>query len=143
MITIIAGGKKHSGEYGWLIRDYSKRVRKPYDFEFKFFEGEKLDRYLEDWPFTGRDFVIVTDERGKVLTSPEFSETLEKAFSSSRDVKIIIGGAYGVSEEVREKAELVGSFSRLVFPHMIARLIVAEQIYRAQEIAKGSGYHHE
>ncbi|MBQ3275295.1 23S rRNA (pseudouridine(1915)-N(3))-methyltransferase RlmH [Candidatus Saccharibacteria bacterium] len=143
MITIIAGGKKHSGEYGWLIRDYSKRVRKPYDFEFKFFEGEKLDRYLEDWPFTGRDFVIVTDERGKVLTSPEFSETLEKAFSSSRDVKIIIGGAYGVSEEVREKADLVWSFSRLVFPHMIARLIVAEQIYRAQEIAKGSGYHHE
>ena len=141
MITIIAGGKKHSGEYGWLIRDYSKRVRKPYDFEFKFFEGEKLDRYLEDWPFTGRDFVIVTDERGKVLTSPEFSETLEKAFSSSRDVKI--GGAYGVSEEVREKADLVWSFSRLVFPHMIARLIVAEQIYRAQEIAKGSGYHHE
>ena len=55
---------------------------------------------------------------------------------------ILIGGAFGFSDEVREKADFVWSFSELVFPHMLARTIVAEQTYRAQEIQKGSHYHH-
>ncbi|MBQ6396160.1 23S rRNA (pseudouridine(1915)-N(3))-methyltransferase RlmH [Candidatus Saccharibacteria bacterium] len=143
MIKIVAGGKKNAGEFGWLIRDYEKRTRKPFDFEWEFFEGEKLDEYLEKWPFTPEQFVIVADERGKIISSPEFSEKLEKAFNQSKEVVIIIGGAYGVSEEVRERADFVWSFSKLVFPHMIARLVVAEQIYRAQEISRGGKYHHE
>ena len=143
MIEIIAGGKKNAGEYGWLIGDYEKRCRKPYDFKFRFLEGEKFDDYLGGWPFNGNQFVIVADERGKIISSPEFSEILDKAFVNGREVVIIIGGAFGVSEDVRERANLVWSFSHLVFPHMIARLIVAEQIYRAQEIGRGSSYHHK
>lgn len=143
MIKIIAGGKKHSREYGWLIRDFEKRLRKPFDIEFKFFEAEKLAKFLEDWPFNGNQFVIVADERGKIISSPEFSELLESQFNNSKEVVIIIGGAFGVSEEVREKANYVWSFSKLVFPHMIARLIVTEQIYRAQEISRGGSYHHD
>ena len=60
----------------------------------------------------------------------------------SKNVVILIGGAYGFSEEIREKADFIWSFSKLVFPHMLARTIVAEQTYRAQEIAKGGHYHH-
>ena len=56
---------------------------------------------------------------------------------------ILIGGAYGFSQEVRDKADFVWSFSRLVFPHMIARIMATEQIYRAYEIGRGSHYHHE
>jgi len=143
MIKIVAGGKKNAGEFGWLIRDFEKRTRKPFDFSWQFFEGEKLDRELEKWPFGVDQFVIVADERGEMIDSPEFSQLLEWQFNRAKEVVIIIGGAYGVSEEVRKKANFVWSFSKLVFPHMIARLVVAEQIYRAQEIARGGKYHHE
>ncbi|MBR3257072.1 23S rRNA (pseudouridine(1915)-N(3))-methyltransferase RlmH [Candidatus Saccharibacteria bacterium] len=143
MIRIIAGGKKNMGEYGQLIQDYEKRARKPFDITWQFFEEEKLGEYLKKWPFSPERYVIVADERGKIISSPEFSEKLEEAFNQSKEVVIIIGGAYGVSKEVREKADFVWSFSKLVFPHMIARLIVAEQIYRAQEISRGGKYHHE
>ncbi|MBQ6130390.1 23S rRNA (pseudouridine(1915)-N(3))-methyltransferase RlmH [Candidatus Saccharibacteria bacterium] len=143
MIKIIAGGKKNMGEYGWLIKDYEKRVRKPFDMTWQFFEGEKFDEYLEKWAFNPRQFVIVADERGKIISSPELSEKLEREFNQAKEVVIIIGGAYGVSEEVRERADFVWSFSKLVFPHSLARLIVAEQIYRAQEISRGGKYHHE
>ena len=56
---------------------------------------------------------------------------------------IIIGGAYGFDDEIRAKADLVWSFSKLVFPHMLFRVMVTEQIYRAQEIYLGHAYHHE
>lgn len=143
MIKIIAGGKKNSGEYATLITEYEKRLRKPFDVTWEFVEEEKLAKKLADWPFSGSDFVICCDERGENISSDEYCQRLEKVFVSGKNVIILIGGAYGFSSEVREKANFVWSFSKLVFPHMIARLIVAEQTYRAQEIAKGGRYHHE
>ena len=68
---------------------------------------------------------------------------LEGALVEGREVIILIGGAYGFSDEIREKADFVWSFSKLVFPHMIARLMVCEQTYRASEISRGTPYHHE
>lgn len=143
MIKIICGGRKNSGEYLELISEYEKRLRKPYDIEWEFVEEEKLNKRLEDWPFTAQEYVICCDERGKNISSDEYSQRLNETFLRGREVVILVGGAYGFSETVREKADLVWSFSKLVFPHMIARLIVTEQIYRAQEIQKGSKYHHE
>ena len=143
MIKIIAGGKKNTPEYESLIREYQKRCLKPFEFLFEFHEEEKLTKLLEKWEFTGNDFIILTDERGKNLSSPEFSRLLEREFNASKNIIIIIGGAFGVSEEVRRKANFIWSFSNLVFPHQLARLIVSEQIYRAQEISRGGKYHHE
>ena len=144
MIKIIAGGKK---SVGWCVEacsEYEKRLRKPFDVTWEFMDEEKLARKLLDWPFQrGRDFVICCDERGDNISSREFSSKLEKAFVGGYDVIILIGGAYGFAPEVREKADFVWSFSKLVFPHMIARLIVMEQIYRAQDIFQGGKYHHE
>ena len=143
MIKIIAGGKKNSGEYAALITEYEKRLRKPFNVTWEFIEEEKLAKKLANWPFSGSDFVICCDERGENISSDEYCQRLEKAFVSGKNVIILIGGAYGFSSEVREKANFVWSFSKLVFPHMIARLIVVEQTYRAQEIAKGGRYNHE
>ena len=143
MIHILAGGKKHSGEFGWIIKDFQRRCRKPFEFEFKFFEAEKLNDFLAQWPFTGNDFVILCDERGENISSPEFAELLEKQFNASKEIYIVIGGAFGVDATVRERADFVWSFSKLVFPHMISRMVVSEQIYRAQEISRGGSYHHE
>lgn len=142
MIKIIAGGKKHISWAEEAISEYEKRLTKPYNIEWEYVEEEKLTKRLLDWPFSGRDFVIVCDERGKNISSEAYSKLLQEAFLNSKNVVILIGGAYGFSDEVREKADFVWSFSDLVFPHMLARTIVAEQTYRAQEIQKGSHYHH-
>ena len=143
MIKIIAGGKKNSEWVLEAVSEYEKRMRKPFDFEWFFMDEEKLDKYLADWPFSGREFVIFCDERGENISSPEFFEMLNSAFLNAKDVVILIGGAYGFSETVREKSNFVWSFSKLVFPHRIARVMVAEQIYRASQIAIGGPYHHE
>ncbi|MBR2587119.1 23S rRNA (pseudouridine(1915)-N(3))-methyltransferase RlmH [Candidatus Saccharibacteria bacterium] len=143
MVHIIAGGKKHKGEYFWLIDDYMKKVRKPFDFDFTFYEAEELDVLLSKWKFPEDAFVIIADERGKEITSPELSQLLQEEFTYSREVYIVIGGPFGVTEEARERAHFVWSFGKLVFPHMLARLIVSEQLYRAYEISRGSHYHHE
>lgn len=143
MIRIIAGGKKNLDWVEKACNEYTKRLRKPYEISWEFVEEEKLARKLDNWPFTGRDFVIVCDERGQNISSPEYSKILTKAFLAGREVVVLIGGAYGFTDKVRGKADFVWSFSKLVFPHQIARLIVAEQVYRASQIAVGGPYHHE
>ncbi|WP_457915238.1 23S rRNA (pseudouridine(1915)-N(3))-methyltransferase RlmH [Candidatus Minimicrobia naudis] len=87
------------------------------------------------------DFVILLDERGKNLSSPELSDLIIDGISIRRIV-FIIGGAYGVTYDLRQKSNVVWSLSNLVFPHQLVRLILAEQLYRAQEIHRGSHYHH-
>ena len=77
-----------------------------------------------------------------MISSPDFASKLDSSFTNSRNVIILIGGAYGFSEDARRRADFVWSFSDLVFPHQLFRLMVTEQIYRAQEINRGSNYHH-
>lgn len=89
------------------------------------------------------DFVILLDERGKLVDSPSLSRLLLAPLESSKTVVVIIGGAYGVDDTVHNRADIVWSLSPLVFPHQLVRLILAEQLYRAQEIAAGNPYHHE
>ena len=143
MIRIIAGGKKHLSWASEAIQEYEKRLQKPYDIKWEFIEEEKLIKRLrESWEFTGHDYVIICDERGKNISSDEYSALLQNSFNNSKNITILIGGAYGFPPEIREKADFLWSFSKLVFPHMMARLIVTEQIYRAAEINRGSHYHH-
>ena len=91
---------------------------------------------------TDDEFVILLDERGKILDSPALSSLLLAPLERSQTVTCIIGGAYGVDQTVHSRANLVWSLSALVFPHQLVRLILAEQLYRAQEIAAGNPYHH-
>ena len=142
MIRIICGGKKNQDEYLSLINEYEKRLRKPFDISWEFVEEERLLERLDKWPYTGPEFVICCDERGKNISSDEYSLLISNAFLDNRDVVILIGGAFGFTPEIREKADFVWSFSKLVFPHRLFRLMVVEQIYRAWEINRGSHYHH-
>ena len=82
---------------------------------------------------------MLLDERGQQTTSPEFS----RALSCRADATIVIGGAYGVNDELRQRANLMVSLSKMVFPHQLVRLILIEQIYRAQAIYNHHPYHHE
>ena len=142
MIKIICGGKKHLSWAAEAIAEYEKRLRKPYDLTWTFMDEDKLAKYLATWPFSGHSYVICCDERGQNISSDEYSRLLQNAFLGSKDIVILIGGAYGFAPEVRQKSDFIWSFSKLVFPHMLARIIVAEQTYRAAEIARGSHYHH-
>ena len=143
MIKIIAGGKKHVSWCKEACFEYEKRLRKPFDISWQIMEEEKLNHYLTNWPFSAREFVICLDERGENISSDEYSSLLENAFVNGKEVVILIGGAYGFDDKVREKADFVWSFSKLVFPHMLARLMAVEQTYRAMQIARGGSYHHE
>ena len=86
-------------------------------------------------------FVILTDLRGKALTSEEFSSAIDSAYQRVSKVQIIIGGSRGVTDEVRRRADLLVAFGKMTYPHRLMRLIVAEQIYRALSIVNGSEYH--
>lgn len=90
------------------------------------------------------DDVILLDEHGKELTSMEFASFLEKKMSyGGHDLVFVIGGAYGFSEEVHNRADGEISLSRMTFSHQMVRTIFAEQLYRAFTIMKGEPYHHE
>lgn len=88
------------------------------------------------------DYVVLFDERGKALNSIEFSKKIESILSSSKKRAVfIIGGAYGVSDEVRQRAQLVVTLSPMVMNHILAQTVALEQIYRAFTIIKNLPYH--
>jgi 23S rRNA (pseudouridine1915-N3)-methyltransferase len=150
-LHIFAVGKKHESWVAEGIERYQKRLKSPFSIEWillphSSLEGlaarqEESQRILSR--VTGYDYTVLLDERGKLLDSRELSQFLEQRLNSSLKVAIIIGGAFGVTEEIRMKANLVWSFSPLVFPHQLIRLMTVEQVYRAQEIARNGAYHHD
>lgn len=88
-------------------------------------------------------YLIVLDERGKMLTSPQWAKQFQQCMNQGvKTLVILIGGAYGVTDRVQQQAKQVWSLSSLVFPHQLVRLIVAEQVYRAFSILHNSPYHH-
>ncbi len=89
-------------------------------------------------------YSVLLDERGKELNSVEFAGFLQKTMNAgTRELFFIIGGAYGVAESVKQKAEFTLSLSRMTFTHQFVRLIFAEQLYRAMTILKNEPYHNE
>lgn len=88
-------------------------------------------------------YLILLDERGKKLDSVQWSQQFQQLMNQgTKTLVILIGGAFGVSEAIKEKAKQTWSLSSLVFPHQMVRLIVAEQVYRAFSILNHSPYHH-
>ena len=89
------------------------------------------------------DYLVLLDERGKQISSPELAGFLQqRANESNKRVVFLIGGAYGVDDAIMKSADYTWSFSKLVFPHMLVRLVLAEQIYRACSIIRNEKYHH-
>ena len=91
----------------------------------------------------GQAEMILLDERGAQMRSVEFAADLQKRLNRGRDLVFVIGGAYGFSKVVYDKASGMISLSKMTFSHQIVRAIFAEQLYRACTIIKGEPYHHE
>lgn len=91
-----------------------------------------------------RDFVILLDERGKEFTSREFATYIDKkTLSLPGNLVFVIGGPYGFSKEVYERANDKVSLSKMTFSHEMVRLFFVEQLYRAMTILRGEPYHHD
>lgn len=104
-------------------------------------QQEECDRILQK--LEKLDGVIcVLDETGKGMTSIKFSEELRKHFDRGDTITLVLGGAYGLTDAVRQRAQLVLKLSDMTFTHELCRIVVLEQLYRALQIQKGSGYHH-
>jgi 23S rRNA (pseudouridine1915-N3)-methyltransferase len=150
-LDIIAIGKKHEDWVVPAIERYQKRLKQPFSLEWVLlphssYEGDKArqeesERIISR--LTGYTVVILLDERGKMIDSPALTTMIENHVSHSAKIAFVIGGAYGVTDSLRDSATFVWSLSPLVFPHQLVRLLLVEQIYRAQQIAAGSPYHHQ
>ncbi len=88
------------------------------------------------------DLLIVWDEQGQQLSSVELAGKIEKVFAQGREVVMVVGGAFGLSTQVKKRADHIWSLSALTFTHEMARLLVLEQLYRAMTIIKGVPYHY-
>lgn len=86
--------------------------------------------------------IVLLSEEGKEFSSQEFSAWIGVKRDTGTPVTFVLCGAYGADERLLKKAVLVVSLSRMTFPHEVCQLVFLEQLYRAQEILKGSGYHH-
>jgi 23S rRNA (pseudouridine1915-N3)-methyltransferase len=151
MIRIIAIGKRHEAWVAEGIERYQKRLKKPFVVEWVLLphsaKNDSEARQNESQAMLSRlsasDFVVLLDETGEMYDSPTLSRQLSSVFENGASITVIIGGAYGVNEELQARAQVTWSLSRLVFPHQLVRLLLIEQLYRAQEIAAGHPYHHE
>lgn len=152
-ILLLSVGKKHDPALADAIGDFTARIGRYAPVEWKFIspvesgvgsvdaESKSILAALSD---SGRDHVVLLDEKGKAMTSPGLAQFLEKRLNEgTHRLVFIIGGAFGVNESVRGRADIVLKISDLVFPHQLVRLILAEQLYRAFTITRGEKYHHE
>ncbi len=122
----------------WNIIPVPKNTAMLSEMDLKKKEGETVLSFLNR-----EDYLVLLDERGKQLSSEALANFLQvRANERTKTIVFLIGGAFGVSEEVKKRADAQWSLSKLVFPHQLVRLILAEQIYRACSINRNEKYHH-
>jgi len=143
--TLIAVGKnKSSSPFYELWAQYSKRISGNvtlHELDGRDTRGEH-QKILEK--INPNDPIIALDEKGKTLGSQQFAKKIEGFQLDGRShIQFIIGGADGLNDEIRRKADLVISFGAQTWPHMMVRVMLIEQIYRAQQILSGHPYHRE
>ncbi|KMW60651.1 LSU m3Psi1915 methyltransferase RlmH [Candidatus Rhodobacter oscarellae] len=154
-LTVCAVGRLRAGPERDLIDDYAARAERagrgmglgPVSFaevEDKKGGGKSGEAALLARALPAGARVIALDERGKLLKSPDFAARLaDWRDGGAQDAAILIGGADGLDPSLRARADLVLSLGHMVWPHMLARVMLAEQIYRATQILAGTPYHRE
>ena len=152
-VHLIAVGRLRAGPERDLIDDYLLRFERTgrplglgpvveHEIEAKRGLGMAAEADLLGRAVPGGAVLVCLDERGQVMTSPEFAGMLAKWRDGGRqDVAFVIGGADGIDVGLRGKAEVSVSFGAMVWPHMLVRVMLAEQLYRAATILGGGPYH--
>ena len=150
MIKIITVGSIKEKYLKDAIEEYTKRISKYTNIkiiEVKdeglvepnkaiLLEEEKILKKIND-----RDYLITLEIEGKEYNSEEFADKFEKIQLESSNITFIIGGSYGLSQNIKSKSRLHLSFSKMTFPHQLFRVLLLEQIYRAFKINNNESYH--
>lgn len=155
-VTLLTVGKTNDLSFKNAISEYQKRLKFYISFDIeeipslkntknltedkqKEKEGELILKYLQ-----AEDEVILLDDKGDEFTSKQFASYIEKKASSGlKQLYFVVGGPYGFSQEVYQRANGKVSLSRMTFSHQMVRLVFTEQLYRAMTILRGEPYHHE
>ena len=152
-VHLVAVGRMRSGPERTLVEDYVTRFDRTgralglgplteHEVEDKKGGGMEAEGELIARALPAGAMLVTMDERGRVMSSPEFAEALAKWRDAGRqDVTFVIGGADGIAPSLRAKADFSVSFGAMVWPHMLVRVMLAEQLYRAATILAGSPYH--
>ena len=154
-ITLCSIGKPHDAHLKQAIEDFTKRITNYFPVEWQVIPSPKNAGILSELDLkkaeansflqslSKDDFLILLDERGKNISSPDVANLLQqRANESTKRIVFLIGGAFGVDDQIFSRANFTWSLSKLVFPHMIVRLVLAEQVYRACSILRNEKYHH-
>ena len=149
-------GKEHDGYVKSGIEIFTKRISHYFSIQWKLIppvknaatlstsdvkrnESEIILNLLDT-----KDVLILLDENGKQFSSTELAEFIQQNTNqSTKNLVFLIGGAFGVDEPIKQRANYIWSLSKLVFPHQLVRLILTEQIYRACTIIRNEKYHHK
>jgi 23S rRNA (pseudouridine1915-N3)-methyltransferase len=155
-LQFISIGKAHEPYVKDGVEMFSKRIGHYYTAEWHIIAAPKNSAALSETDLKKKegeailnllqkdDYVVLLDERGKQMKSEELAKYIEqRANESIKKMIFLIGGAFGVSDDVMKRANFKWSLSNLVFPHQLVRLILAEQVYRACTIIKNEKYHHQ
>lgn len=155
-ITLLTVGKTNDLSFKNAISEYQKRLKFYISFDIeeipslkntknltednqKQKEGELILKYLQP-----EDEVVLLDDKGAEYTSKQFASYIEKKSASGlKRLVFVVGGPYGFSQEVYQRANDKVSLSRMTFSHQMVRLVFTEQLYRAMTILRGEPYHHE
>ena len=155
-INLACIGKTDDKEIASLIKYYLTRLPKHWNFEITeipdiknaknltpdLLKKEEAKLFLNQIDKT--DWVILLDEKGKQFTSREFAHKIDNWMNSSvKKIHILIGGAYGFSDDIYQRANEKMSLSKMTFTHQMIRLFIIEQIYRADQILQGKPYHND
>ena len=155
-ISLIVIGKTNSKFLMDGINEYTKRLSYYLPFSIEYLPDVKNNRKLtveQQMVIEGNnilnaieksDYVVLLDEHGQEFTSMEFSKYIEKKMSSvPKRLVFVVGGPYGFTQEVKDRANEKISMSKMTFSHEMIRLIFTEQLYRAMTILNNEPYHHE
>lgn len=153
-ITIVAIGKKHDPKLVSAIEDYSARLSHYAKLRWSLVEAKTSSSMNSDQvkqresdilldQISDGDVVVLLDERGTQVTSPQLADKIQGYKNTSvKHLVFTIGGAFGVNNDVMQRADFTWSLSKLVLPHQLVRIMLVEQLYRAHTILAGEQYHH-
>lgn len=143
-IRIIAIGKLKNSPQLDLCDEYLKRMN--WNVSIKEIDAGKASTSAIEAPLILKQIpenamVVALDERGETWSSPDFAKKIGQWQLQTQELVFLIGGADGFAEEIRKKAKFLMSFGKQTWPHMMVRVMLLEQIYRAQQILAGHPYH--
>lgn len=150
MIKIIAVGYLKEDYLKEAVTEYLKRIKRYNQIEIIEIKDEskyEKDKILKKEAteiikkINQKDYIITLEIEGKQFTSIEFAKNIDKVFNETNNITFIIGGSYGLAEEIKEMSNLHMSLSKMTLPHQLFRVVLLEQIYRAFKIINNENYH--